>query len=86
MKRLLTIALLLAVPAIAQAPQWNHAGKPIEWQLIKQKDWGGKLARSRVPGGWFVSIYSGIPQSSFFYPDPEHTWQPEVEKPASWDE
>ena len=38
----------------------------------------GHLFRTKVPGGWFImfrieTAFSFVPVS-FFYPDPDHTW------------
>ena len=46
--------------------------------MIEDRDWqkiGYGTNRLKVPGGWFVMLYTGGPsKTAFFYPDPEHTW------------
>ena len=32
------------------------------------------VLRAKVPGGWFIRATTGAAGSTFFYPDPEHTW------------
>jgi hypothetical protein len=44
---------------VSNLPNWGSPG-------------GGILFRAKVPGGWFVCLHGS--QSSFFYPDREHTW------------
>jgi hypothetical protein len=39
-----------------------------------------KLLRMNVPGGWLVTVAGGISYSVSFYPDPEHTWNPQIKK------
>jgi hypothetical protein len=49
-----------------------------EITMIEDRDWhkiGYGTNRLRVPGGWFIMLYTGGPsKSAFFYPDPNHTW------------
>lgn len=47
----------------------------LEWEIVYRRDHvGGHLYRMRVSGGWFVELHRSSSVSSFFYPDPEHTW------------
>jgi hypothetical protein len=46
--------------------------------MIEDRDWekiGYGTNRLKVPGGWFVMLYTGGPaKTAFFYPDPNHGW------------
>jgi len=63
---------------------------PLVWEMVEFTEapprWGlfGVFAglpimRARVPGGWFVSIGA---KGGFFYPDPDHKWDPNAGQPA----
>ena len=46
--------------------------------MIDDRDWqkiGYGTTRLRVPGGWFVMMFTGGPSKTvFYYPDPSHVW------------
>jgi hypothetical protein len=46
--------------------------------MIEDRDWqkiGYGSTRLKVPGGWFVLLYTGgSSKASFFYPDENHEW------------
>ena len=52
--------------------------------MIEDKDWekvGYGTSRLKVPGGWFLMLFTGGPQkTAFFYPDPDHIWDGSVFK------
>ena len=55
---------------------FNNNQPVLEFEKIKTKGLTKKVYRTKVPGGWFVSIeeaHNGA-GGSFFYPDPNHEW------------
>jgi len=46
--------------------------------MIEDGDWqkiGYGTYRLKVPGGWFITLYTGGPaKTAFFYSDPGHVW------------
>jgi hypothetical protein len=54
--------------ATKERMRWSHVSSNLDMSV----------RRTRVPGGWFVSIGdsrdSDSPRSTFFYYDPEHAW------------
>ena len=67
--------------AMAQEKSKVDLSKMLVWDECDSFGLGGALdaqvLRSKVPGGWLVSIRSGDQQRDYsiaFYPDPDHLW------------
>jgi hypothetical protein len=52
--------------------------KALIWEPVKSQFKPNKqsedVLRTKVPGGWFVSVSKNKGGGVFFYPDPEHVW------------
>lgn len=46
---------------------------PFKWDELFT---GSDTYRAKVPGGWFVSEQVGQTPCTWFYPDPDHQWNP----------
>lgn len=68
----------------AKSPKTKSAAEPkavktkLVWEALPSQFKAGKQAddgfRTKVPGGWFVSVSRNKGGGAFFYPDPAHQW------------
>ncbi len=58
------------------------------WESVKQDgNSGGRLRRAKVPGGWLLLLTTGEdPAILQFFPDPQHSWDVELEEDRSMPE